>query len=264
MYRRAGILAVAAGFVLALPALAGCTGTPTTDPSASPSATTSTAAPSSSDLTSADLQLSKAATELAETSFQFDLTSGTAKVTGSYDPAKANGESEVTDASRTYELRMLGPDLYARGLPNAPSDKWTHVDAKRLPATHPANTAADPTTLANFLAGAADVQPATDGRYTGTLDVQEAVRNVAGDQRQKLDLLIQLFGDVNMKLPFEADVDGQGRLSRLEVTLPIEVAGKRQDYAIEINYHDFGTPVSVERPPADQVVEATEQTYRGW
>jgi hypothetical protein len=99
--------------------------------------------------------------------------------------------------------------------------------------------------------------------YSATLDLTKAINdnaNVPPGLRESMKELAGLFGDI----PANVWIDGDGRLRRMSLTLDVghmfrglETNGTTPADNLVVtetlDFYDFGTPVHVEAPPADQV-----------
>lgn len=97
-------------------------------------------------------------------------------------------------------------------------------------------------------------------RYHGTVDLHLAAANAtSAASRQGIERLIKLFG--RSTIPVDVWIDGAGRLRRQEETLDLSkasVPGGAQTPAsiiLVVEYYDFGVPVHIVEPPADQVTD---------
>jgi hypothetical protein len=71
---------------------------------------------------------------------------------------------------------------------------------------------------------------------------------------------VKALGDAARSAPWQARFDSQGRLVWLSVSVP--AAAERPAVASETSYSAFGEPVTVDRPPARETVEAPESLYK--
>jgi hypothetical protein len=116
----------------------------------------------------------------------------------------------------------------------------------------------------NSTAGIVTAAKLSDASYAGTIDLHLVQENTRYDT-PKADLgnQIDAMGDTDASaLPFVARLDDQGRMTFLELTTKRSV-GRETCLATEItSIDDFGKPVSVAKPAAGTVQEATEAQYR--
>lgn len=139
-------------------------------------------------------------------------------------------------------IRLIGADLYMR-YEGVSGGKWMHVDAAKIPAGSDLN----PENMASadkFISAATGVTRTGDGSYRGSLDM---TKTPDADQSA-----LKALGDKAAAVPFTAEVDAQGRLTELVLDMNSlsPLAGK-----ITTTYYDFGSAVTVQKPPASQVVE---------
>jgi hypothetical protein len=119
----------------------------------------------------------------------------------------------------------------------------------------------NPVGLLSFLTGASDdvrtvgseeVRGTPTTHYEGTLDLQKVVDQAPADQRAELQDTLNFIGeDMSTKGPFGLWVDDAGVAHRLRID---ETGG----YSATIEYHDFGLPVVIEPPPANEIISAEQ------
>lgn len=139
---------------------------------------------------------------------------------------------------------MIDKDLWIRfeGIAGA-TDKWQHINLDKLPeASKTRKQLADPSNTAALLGAIATAERLDASAYYGTVDLTK-LGGVSSLEQLKL-------GDVT-KTAFTANVDAQGRLTKLSVSLG--TAGE-----ITVKYTEVGKPVTVSAPPAADVVEAPD------
>lgn len=175
-----------------------------------------------------------------------------------------------TPTPTTVELRVVDDVVYvmAPGLEaQHPGKRWVRVDPAAA-GTAPAGTLGvqNPTELIGLLESATDFEETGTATvrgeemalWSGTLDLAE----LAGDAGvgQRLDAMG--VGE----LPAEVAIDDEDRLRMVTFTLDLaavaEAAGQPlpdgapAEMVLTIEVHDFGIPVDVQAPPADEVVDA--------
>lgn len=102
--------------------------------------------------------------------------------------------------------------------------------------------------------GQEDVRGEPTTRYSGTLDAAAALDVVQGPLRDQLDKV--LAGSDVARVPFDAWIDEQGRIRRLDQTLTItnpELKGQELEVSSRLEVYDFGVEVDVTAPPASAV-----------
>ncbi|HSH60342.1 MAG TPA: hypothetical protein VK988_12025 [Acidimicrobiales bacterium] len=109
--------------------------------------------------------------------------------------------------------------------------------------------------------------PLPNRAYRGTVDMNKAAAAAPPEQQQTYQKLAQIYGQ---PLPVEVWIDGDGRLRKMTyavdlgtLNLPPEATQGQKptgnlNFTIEL--FDFGTPVSVTVPPADQVTDFAQLT----
>lgn len=108
-------------------------------------------------------------------------------------------------------------------------------------------------------AGQEDVRGVPTTRYTATVDLDAAADVVPADQRERFEAELHALGDLGA-LPVEVWIDADGLVRRLVLDVSGvapqgQLPGKAQ---IAMELFDYGEPVEIDLPPADQVVPFTE------
>ena len=207
--------------------------------------------------------LAAAAKKLGEQSMKLDMDmAGAMSMTGVADP-KAGTANMTMDMGALgkgakIEMRKVGNDLYMKFggqmgdmLKGGSSSKaWMHIDASKLAEGSNYNISPDdPAGTKAMLEAITGVERVGEDGFKGTLDLTKSARFNKGDS-------LKALGDKATKVPFTAKKDSEGRLVELNLDMSAIQPGTG---TIKTKYHDFGTPVSVEAPPASQVQEMPAQ-----
>ena len=189
----------------------------------------------------------------------------TITVRGVYDYAARTGalttELPAAAGGGAIEQRILGDTLYMK-LPQEP-DVFYQLDTAALAGSSFANTS-DPSASFQALKGVSedvrevgtqDVRGTATTHYTGTYDVRAAIEQAQGAVRQ---LLEKTLGSADLSsVPFDVYLDDQQRVRKFEQTLELpaseQTGGQPVTSRTVMELFDFGTPVEVTAPPADQV-----------
>jgi hypothetical protein len=207
-------------------------------------------------------ELRDAVAKLATTSSKLSLTAGPVSGTGTMDPPNKQGSIKMgMDAEGltfNIEALMIENDVWLKlaGLPGVPK-QWMHVDASKLPAHTSLGIKPgefDFVGGAHLLAGIVEAEETGDGQYRGTLDLTKASGSPFADEGT-----VSSLGDRAKAVPFEASVDGEGRLTNLKMDLG-EVEGER--LKLDATYSDFGGKVDLTAPAPGEFVEAPEMIYQ--
>lgn len=99
--------------------------------------------------------------------------------------------------------------------------------------------------------GHATVRGTSTTRYRAKLDLDQAVAKAPDDQRTEVTSSVQALGSGTV--PADVWVDGKGRVRRIQLRVGSSSAGNRGSVVFE--YFDLGSQVSVEQPPASEVVD---------
>lgn len=207
--------------------------------------------------------LSGAAAALAETSFNMTTDMGDlGQMTGSMDPPSQRGKLDIELSAGGTDLAMdvvvFGSDMYLKmNGGDAAADGWLHLDMAELPEGNSLGLREgefDPSGAAKFMKAIASAERVGDRGFKGTLDLTKADGAGGVDEKD----LASLGGQASA-VPFEATIDGNGRLSKLVIDMP--AVGDRPAAKVTTTYSDIGTSVSVKRPDAATVTEAPAAVY---
>jgi LppX/LprAFG-like lipoprotein len=91
--------------------------------------------------------------------------------------------------------------------------------------------------------------------YTTTVDPASKLDAVPPSERAKVRQALTRLG--MHAVPVDVWVDSQGLLRRLTVSLDFGKALQGASMTMTLDLHDFGTPVDIKAPSADQVFDAT-------
>jgi hypothetical protein len=153
------------------------------------------------------------------------------------------------------KIRFTGTEGLT-GLPELPK-KWMLLDPAKIkgddvPLAYENET--DPGEAGAVLRAIVDVERTGAGRFTGTTDLtQQGEAEIVDAARLKA------LGEKAKAVPFEATVDGQGRLTSTVVRIP--AAGKAKAGKYEIKYTGYGSTPTPAVPAADEQQRATKATY---
>jgi len=206
--------------------------------------------------------LSQSYTELTNASFRFRGTIsvgvlGGVEAEGIFSAADQVGEMSTNFMGQEVQIRIIGEDFYVNGFLEE-DDTWVRLDLSQMAEEETLSRLANPIVSANYLLAVAEAEEVSDGRYEGTIDLVEFVEQYASEEeRAYLANVPEEFTAV----PFEATVDDEGRLTSLRMTLTLDFEGGTTEVIQEVEFSDFGIPVEVETPPADQVIEAPAGLY---
>jgi hypothetical protein len=258
-HRLAG--AALTAFAAAMLALTGCaaSGTPSTaaGASGSPSPPASDSAARSAIIASTQA--------LRTTSFTFTLTSAGLTGQGATDPNAKNAtlsmNGTVQKTAIKVDLAAIGSQAWAKldlggqngsiGIPT----KWMHVDLARLGAGSGLGvdiSGTDPGDTSALFAGVVDAQKIDDRHYQATIDLTKAT-GASVDQNA-----VSKLGGKAKAVPATVTLDNQGRLANLKLDLSTLDSSLS---STEIGYANYGSPVTVTRPAAADVVEAPDTVY---
>ena len=200
---------------------------------------------------------------------------GDVSVSGVVNFRTQDAQMAFQSSAATLEERVVGGIIYMRGLRLAPN-RWISIDPKKLLGANLdsfSQSQTDPSQYLAFISAVSDDarregNDATLGeptvRYHATLDIAKALHRegIPAALRDRLVVLAPAFA--NLKLPMEIWVDAQGRVRKMQMQMFLadmlrgtaaasQVPGDAT-MTMTIEYSDFGVPVTVEAPPAKDVV----------
>ncbi|MEU2236630.1 hypothetical protein [Streptomyces vietnamensis] len=250
------VTAVLVGSLVGPTALTGC---------AAPDDPKSTVDPALAVRNAADA-LAKAGTSRASTSME--MASGGTRVTirgeGGYDFRRRTGRLQVLlpkDPAGTSEHRpiteLLTPGaLYMKNRgAGVPADKWVRVDTTTLDDGNlVTNGATDPAAAAELLRGAREVTYLGEvelagvkvSHYRGVADIAHAARVASPQLRGALAAAAKGFAKDTV--PFDAYLDGEGRLRKVRHQFSFSNQGRTVAVASTTLLYGFGVPVEVTLP----------------
>lgn len=187
---------------------------------------------------------------------------------------------EGTSGARPGERRLVKEIVVPQALymknrgAGVPQDKWVRLDTTALPDGNLVTAGAtDAVSAAELLRGAREVKYAgrreLDGesvrRYRGTVDLWAAARNAAPHWRDQLTAAAKGFSE--RAVPFDAYVDGQGRLRKVRHEFTFAGDARKEPGGTEADgnggegvavssttwFHGFGAPVTVEMPRSSDI-----------
>ena len=160
----------------------------------------------------------------------------------------------------SIEQRIIGPDLYLT-LPQTPGTFY------RLKVADVAGTSlggsTDPIASLRALEGVAKVSKVGEEQvrgvqathYRGTYDVKQAIALATGAAKTVLESM--LGASAMQQVPFDAFLDGEGRIVRFEQQIELAASAATRGQTLTsrtvLELFDFGTTVAVVAPPAAKV-----------
>jgi hypothetical protein len=191
---------------------------------------------------------------------------------GSVGGTQGSGEIDPTSRSQSTtlamkaggktiheQLRMVGSDIYVKmdmSIPGVDGKKWMHLDTTKLKSLSSLGLGnpSDPTNLGAYSKEIVSVQQTAPGKYQGILDITKApLPSITSS-------ILAQAGDALKSVPFEATTDDQSRLTSMTVKMP-PLGANVPASTTTVKFSDFGTPVSVQAPPASQTQEAPALLY---
>jgi hypothetical protein len=208
------------------------------------------------------LQLTSSVEALNEETFKIEMTMGDLlDGNGAVDAAGGAGQMSMTVGAEGQTLDMeivftesdMWMNLGELGAMIGAETPWMHVDLSRLGeegfmGMKPGETDFAGTT--QMLQALGEVEQVDDRTFQGEIDLTQADSAMIDEE---------MLGGTTM-LPFTAILDEEGRLTQLEVDFP-EMEGMPADNLV-VRYFDFGQPVEITPPPAEEVSEMPAELYQ--
>ncbi|MEO3775324.1 hypothetical protein ABGB16_00430 [Micromonospora sp. B11E3] len=161
------------------------------------------------------------------------------------------------DTESWVKLEFTGPMADAVPGAKAMKGKYQHVDRTKAQDIEDLKfdlADVDPAGSEALVKSVTEVRKTGEGAYAGTLDATKTTGSDLLDATTVTGL-----ADKASAVPFTAKLDAQGRLVEFAVQLPAFGDSKAQN--VTVTYADYGAVTAVQQPPADQVVEASDQVY---
>ena len=76
--------------------------------------------------------------------------------------------------------------------------------------------------------------------------------------RSNLERLLSQMGKAGGPIVADVWIDGEGMTRRLQMKLPLAVAGLNASTTVQMDLYDFGTKVDVQPPPASEVRDISD------
>jgi hypothetical protein len=102
--------------------------------------------------------------------------------------------------------------------------------------------------------------------YRATMDAAKAAELVPPDQRQGLGNLDAMLGQAGMSaIPLDVWLDAEQRVRKLEISLSVTAPGTTEEArtAMTMELYDYGEPVDLPLPPADEVADVATLKQTG-
>ncbi len=183
------------------------------------------------------------------------------------------GEGELEQIFEGFVLWMRMPALDER-LPDGA--EWVRIDLRKatkaagIDIGQFAQGGNDASKQLEFLRatgevekeGRTEVRGVTTTHYSGTIDYRKYPKLVPAAERARarksVEAIIELAGGQS-KVPVEVWIDEKDLVRRMRMDVPMKLPGQRPvDMEMDYELYDFGIPVDVEPPPADEVIDYTE------
>jgi hypothetical protein len=105
--------------------------------------------------------------------------------------------------------------------------------------------------------GTEDVRGVPTAHYFAVIDWQKLLQQAAksGDRPDLLEQF-QGFGGTMENIPVDVWVDANSLLRRMTMTFSMTAGTQEAGGSLQLELFDYGEPVSVEAPPASDVVDA--------
>ena len=132
---------------------------------------------------------------------------------------------------------------------------------------------ADPAAFLDYLRGAGaevselgheDVRGVETTHLSTTITLRKALDSAPESERARIEEAIAKLGAsadelLDTPIPVDVFVDRDGLVRRLHLVLSMPIGEQSVDGDIQMDFFDFGTDVSVDAPPADQVTDISGQ-----
>ncbi|MFJ3504352.1 hypothetical protein [Streptomyces sp. NPDC090135] len=196
-----------------------------------------------------------------EGGYDFRHRTGHLQVVLPKDPAGTSGHRPITELLTPGALYMKN-----RGA-GVPADKWVRVDTTALDDGNlVTGGATDPAAAAELLRGVREVTYVGEvdlagvkvGHYRGVADIAHAARAASPQLRGALAAAAKGFSDD--AVPFDAYLDGEGRLRKVRHRFSFSNQGRTVAVASTTLLYGFGVPVRVVLPDRRDLYDGKVET----
>ncbi|MEW1903548.1 MULTISPECIES: hypothetical protein [unclassified Streptomyces] len=196
-----------------------------------------------------------------EGGYDFRHRTGHLQVVLPKDPAGTSGHRPITELLTPGALYMKN-----RGA-GVPADKWVRVDTTALDDGNlVTGGATDPAAAAELLRGVREVTYVGEvdlagvkvGHYRGVADIAHAARAASPQLRGALAAAAKGFSDD--AVPFDAYLDGEGRLRKVRHQFSFSNQGRTVAVASTTLLYGFGVPVRVVLPDRRDLYDGKVET----
>ncbi|HEY0696922.1 MAG TPA: hypothetical protein VGD43_03840 [Micromonospora sp.] len=268
--RRFSAAALVSAALLVPVAACGANGTGTADGTPDPATSSSPAIPA--DPKQALLDSTR---EISKGNFRFTMSAAGATATGMVHQPSRSAQMTMKfgqpsdDIYMNLDLIYVEPDSWVKtdlggtALRNVPgakdlsSDKYYHIDKTKAEGIKDLQfdfQQVDPAGSDLLTKAVVDVKATGDRSYSGTIDLSKAPDAGLVDAD-----VVKALGAEASKLPFQARLDEQGRLSELVIQVP--AAGQNQAQELKVTYSDYGAATTPTKPAPGQTQEAPAVIY---
>jgi hypothetical protein len=165
--------------------------------------------------------------------------------------------SAAAGTATKTDVVVLATDVYLRfdvpALPGVPAGRWAHLDGRRLTSLRAVGVGGpdDPSGRFALVDALTSIERTGPDELRGTVDLSKGAGVLPG--------VSGALGDGLKNARWQARFGPQGRLAWVSVTVP--ASGGIPAITTDTTYSGFGEPVTVDRPPVRDVVEAPENVY---
>jgi hypothetical protein len=203
---------------------------------------------------------------------------------GAVDFGKQEGTMTVTGGGEAFDVVIQGTTVYEHvpEVAAAAGREWIRIDLDRLAEAVGVEGLAelvqlqsiDPSAGLQYLRGASDsvrtvgkesIRGVRTTWYEATVDVEKAAAGAPAVQQRTIRSAKELFGIST--IPTDVWIDGDGRVRRMKQSIDYSAAGSSERFPagslpksmeVTVEFYDFGAPVSVTIPPAEEVADYAE------
>jgi hypothetical protein len=191
--------------------------------------------------------------------YQTDTPQGTVRVDADVDATTHAVRLHTSWDTPDVELSVNGSTLYVKW-PGLSTTAWTHGDPAKLMPDGRIRHLLAMFALARPLAGVSNATRDEKGRYIGTMKFDAALTATTDSvEHDILTSYAMRAGGPTTAVPFEAELDSQGRLAELNYVLGY--AGSPTFTKVRVSIFNYDRTFTIDVPPAASVTEATDVTY---
>jgi hypothetical protein len=185
----------------------------------------------------------------------------------SFDPSQLGAPGLGSNVEEIFagNVVYMSLDAFPSSVRDQFGDKhWLKLDMSKYAGSSSQTQQSDPTSALDALRGVsndvqdlghASVRGVDTTHYRANIDLAKALVHLSTKQRARVQSALSQFGST---FPMDVWLDHDGVPRRYSITIDVTKAGSTGHLTEGFDFYDFGTPVSVKVPNADDVADFSQ------